>query len=106
MLSYVYGFSLMTDDSERELITFHWNRERDVFALIPNGHVHIGPALLEEPTTVRSGDFHNAHVPTDQLPFSTVVRFAIVELGVVPQVRDWRSILARSEALAREPIEP
>jgi hypothetical protein len=105
-LAYTYGFTLAHSEREQELLTFHRRHEGGHVDLFPGGHVHIGPALLANPTAIRPGNFHKAHVPTGHLPFAAVVRFAIVELGVAPHARDWCAILRRSEALSAETLAP
>jgi len=37
------------------------------------------------------------HVPMGQVPFPSVVRFAIVELGARPLRSDWEAVLAEGE---------
>jgi hypothetical protein len=105
-LSYTYGFSIGKGRGEHELLTFHWNAEGNPSNIIPNAHLHIGPGLLAAPTVVRPRDFHNAHVPTGYITFAAVVRFAIAELGVIPQNRDWVSVLWNSETLLRRQYTP
>ena len=102
-VAYTYGFVLQDDRGEHELLTFHWNRDRIPFRSIPAGHLHIGRGILATPTAVRSGDFHNAHVPTGYVEFSAIVRFAIAELGVTPLTQSWASILEGAEAAFQLP---
>lgn len=85
-LSYVYGFTRKTlhDEQEQEVLQFHWNRERAANNPYPLGHLHIGQGLLAQPTFMRPGDFHNAHIPTDRISLEAVIRFAITELEVQP----------------------
>jgi hypothetical protein len=105
-LSYTYGFTIGKNSGEQELLTFHWNYEGDPSNVIPNGHLHIGPGLLAAPTVVRPRDFHTAHIPTGYISFAAVVRFAIAELGVIPQNRDWVSALWNSETLLQRQHTP
>jgi hypothetical protein len=95
--AYTYGFTIAGERGEQELLTFHWNRLGALFGARPRGQLHIGPGLFATPTVVRPGDFHRAHVPTGELPFAAVVRFAIAELGVTPLVDDWVTILSRAD---------
>jgi hypothetical protein len=98
-LSYIYGFTQKTRDSDEEveMLSFHWDRERIGVVRYPLGHLHIGPGLLANPTPIRLGDFHNAHIPTERVSFEAVVRFAIVELGVQPLFEDWEPRLKATE---------
>ena len=98
-LSYTYGFTTQSDHREQELLTFHWNLHPEPSPAIPPGHVHIGRRLLANPTVIRPGDFQNAHIPTGFISFTTVIRFAIAELGVDPITKNWESILASAEAI-------
>jgi hypothetical protein len=96
--SYTYGFTQkLRDGAEVELLHFHWERERSTQNPYPLGHLHIGPGLLAHPTPIRAGDFHNAHIPTGRVSFESVVRFAIIELGVEPLREDWESALKKTE---------
>jgi hypothetical protein len=99
ILSYTYGFTDQSEHGEQELLTFHWNHHSEPSPAIPPGHVHIGRSLLANPTVIRPGDFQNAHIPTGFIPFTTVVRLAIAELGVIPITRNWESILASADAM-------
>jgi hypothetical protein len=97
-LSYTYGFTRkVASEEEVELLYFHWVREQSAQNPYPLGHLHIGPGLLANPTVIRPGDFHNAHIPTERVSFEAVVRFAIVELGVEPLRNDWRTALKATE---------
>lgn len=99
-VAYTYGFAFSDDRGDHELLTFHWNRDRVSPVLFPSGHLHIGRGLLANPTPIRPGAFHSAHIPTGYLDFPAIVRFAIVELGVAPLTPAWGSILAEAEALS------
>ena len=90
-VAYTYGFSVVRGLHERELLTFHWNRDQ---RSVPRGHLHIGRGLLAQPTPIRPADFPKAHVPTGFVHFAAVVRFAITELGAMALTSDWDVILA------------
>lgn len=102
MLSYVYGFTTKIDGKEVELLTFQWNREPDASSDYPPGHLHIGAGLPSKAAAIRPRDFHKAHVPTERLPFESIVRFAIVELGLSAENRSWRATLDASEKAFKE----
>jgi hypothetical protein len=97
-VAYTYGFVLRDDRGEHELLTFHWNRDLIPSRSIPAGHLHIGRGILATPTAIKSGDFHNAHIPTGYVEFPAIVRFAIAELGVTSLTQSWAPILEGAEA--------
>jgi hypothetical protein len=66
-----------------------------------SGLHHWSWASLQD-LTDPSQDFHKAHIPTERLSFEAIVRFAITELGVKPQMRDWLTTLDASEAAFKE----
>jgi hypothetical protein len=96
-LSYTYGFTRRSGDTEEELLAFHWERERTTRSPYPLGHLHIGSGLLANPTVIRPGDFHTAHIPTERVSLEAIVHFAIVELGVTSLRDDWELELAGTE---------
>jgi hypothetical protein len=51
--------------------------------------VHVRALAPEDQATLR-----RAHLPSPELSFADVVRFAIVELGVEPRRPDWERLLA------------
>lgn len=97
-IAYTYILAVSDGKAERELLTFHWHRNRVSPRVIPAGHLHIGRGLLANPAPVRSDDFHRAHIPTGYIDFTAIVRFAIVELGVAPLTPAWASRLEHAVA--------
>lgn len=97
--SYFYGLSrIVRSGAEQELLHFHWERQLAAGHPYPPGHLHIGVGLLARPTPIRPGDFHHAHIPTGRISLESVIRFAIIELGVNPLNPDWIQILDDTEA--------
>lgn len=97
--AYVYGFTRAGRSGEEvEILHFHWDREPLPGNPYPPGHLHIGKGLLAQPTFMRRGDFHHAHIPTGRVSMESVIRFAIMELEVEPLERNWSHVLADSEA--------
>lgn len=103
VLSYLYGISRKDRNAmfESEVLHFHWDREVAAGTPYPLGHLHVGQGILAQPTFMRPGDFHNAHIPTDRVSLEAVVRFAITELEVEPLKENWRQTLDDSEAAFR-----
>lgn len=102
-LSYTYAFSTFIDGNELELLTFQWRRHPVPGrpSDYPLGHLHIGPALFSSPCFIRDKDFHKAHIPTERLSFESIVRFAIVELGISAEDK-WQETLETSESAWRQ----
>jgi hypothetical protein len=73
-----------------ELIAFHWHPGRANQPDFP--HLHV---------TGRAGSVaidRKQHVPTGRVSLESVVRFAIVELGVRPLRPDWERVLDAGQA--------
>jgi hypothetical protein len=97
--AYVYGFTRAGRSGEEvEILHFHWDREPSPGNPYPPGHLHIGQGLLAQPTFMRQGGFHHAHIPTGHVSMESVIRFAIMELDVEPLHRNWGVVLTESEA--------
>jgi hypothetical protein len=97
--AYVYGFTRAGQSGEEvEILHFHWDRDPLPGNPYPSGHLHIGQGLLAQPTFMRQGDFHHAHVPTGHISMESVIRFAITELAVEPMDHNWATVLTESEA--------
>ena len=85
-----YEYTL-TEQTGREIIAYHW----DPLARSPitTPHLHLGPA---------SGDvwrpLSQAHFPTGPIAIQDVIRFAITQLGALPQPShpNWDVVLQRT----------
>lgn len=97
-VKYFYQFS--TADGH-EILNFQWTPEeghlpgRKTFP-----HLHIGRGLLGGRSAIFPATFHKKHVPTGHVSFTSIIRFAIEELGVPPLRDDWSAVLARSQPAA------
>jgi hypothetical protein len=72
-----------------EIIAFHWHPNQRNQPDFPHLHLRSRSGSVEI-------DRKN-HVPTGQVSLQSVVRFAIVELGVRPLRSDWEAVLAEGE---------
>ena len=76
-VEYWYSFQ---DESEQELLTFHWTPEAQL-PLRSYPHVHIGNTVAKGSSFLPER-FHKLHIPTTPLSAAAIVRFAIEELDV------------------------
>ena len=77
-----YEFGLHTEQ-QVEFLAFHYHPIGASHITIP--HIHVA--------TTAPVDLSKAHIPSGEVTFQRVVRFAIEELGVEPLRQDWRTIL-------------
>lgn len=84
------------DESEREIVVYHWHPGGSSRAKAP--HVHVG--ACDRP----GGDaLAKAHLPTGgPVPISAFVRLLIEDLEVAPNRDDWREVLDRCDVLLNE----
>lgn len=83
IVGYTYA---IRDESEQEIVTWHWHPERAHSAAHP--HLHIGAGAL-----VRREELHRAHLPTGIVTVAGIVRSAITDFHVKPLRADWQTIL-------------
>ncbi len=78
-----YIYSLRFDeDPVTECFAWHWHPTSR-----SDTHLHVNAAHSI------GGDLSRLHVPTGWTALQDVLRFAIIELGVLPLRADWSSIL-------------
>jgi hypothetical protein len=91
------GYSVVFLDRDgRDLIAYQWH---------PNGrspvvwpHLHLGSRLLR-PELERP--FGGAHLPTERVAVTAVLRAAVEDLGVQPLREDWRERFAAADVILR-----
>jgi hypothetical protein len=84
----------LTTASGSEILAWHWTPDIIDPAQRRWPHLHVGHAALGGGGTYLPGSFGRLHVPTAQVPFASVVRFAIEELGVAPLHDEWQAVLS------------
>jgi hypothetical protein len=94
-----YWYTLKTA-AGAEILAWHWTPDVLDPAQRRWPHVHVGHAVLGGGGSYLPGSFGRFHVPTAQVPFSAIIRFAIEELGVAPIQHDWQGVLAAQPDLA------
>jgi len=78
------------DESEQEIIAWHWHPERAHTA--PHPHLHIGAGAL-----VRREELYRAHLPTGIVTVADVVHSANTDFHVEPRRDDWQTILSAAD---------
>jgi hypothetical protein len=92
-LGYSYG---LHDRDGRELVVYQWHATGPSPVVWP--HLHLGSRLLR-PELERP--FGAAHLPTERVAVTAVLRAAIEDLGVEPLREDWRERAAAADAVLR-----
>lgn len=81
------------DQEGHELIAYHWHPTGASTVRTP--HLHLSSRI--NPVPVASGTalpFAGMHIPTGFVTLQNLVRFLIIEFGVVPRRSDWEAVLA------------
>ncbi len=100
-----YSYRLLDHDG-RELLLLQW----DPFGQSPvaTPHLHLGRALdhpaLPLPFRRRLGRLVKAHVPTDFVPLTALLRTAITDLDAPPVRPDWDRRLAEAHVALRSTL--
>lgn len=77
-----YEITLLTEHLT-EFLAFHWHPHGQSRVTAP--HIHVA--------TTAPVDLSKAHIPSGEVTFQQVLRFAIEELGVESLRQDWRTVL-------------
>jgi hypothetical protein len=83
-------FYALHDRDEREIVAYHWHPEGRSPIVTP--HLHLGPGAA-----VGRLELTRGHLPTGRIGVSTLLQFAIRDLGVRPLRDDWVAILDAPE---------
>lgn len=102
-VKYFYVFS--TADRQ-ELLNFQWTPEATRPGERTFPHLHIGRGLLAGRAAIFPETFHKKHVPTGHVPFASIIRFAIEELGVPPLRNDWSAVLGHGQPASERALSP
>ncbi len=95
-LRYIY---CIWSDPDTPLIAWHYHPDLDV----PFPHFHVYDRLDEADKKIglKVSTLHGLHIPSGRVSLEEVIRFAIVELGVVPhksREHDWSEVLRQTSA--------
>lgn len=74
------------DTNGRDVLEYHWHPVSR--SPITSPHLHIGHGAM-----VRRTELRDAHLPTGHVSISEILRTLIRDFAVIPQRRDWESIL-------------
>lgn len=84
--TFAYSYLLFRDD--REIVAYHWDHEVANPGAVRTPHVHFGKDLphpgLPAEDREQIGSLAAAHMPTGVIPFTSILRTAIRDLGVEP----------------------
>lgn len=94
-IQYWYQFAVI--DGPR-LLTFHWTPETTDTRQRMYPHLHIESGLLNPDGPFNPDTFSKYHIPTERVSIEAVVRFAIEELEVRPNRKNWNTVLAEGQA--------
>lgn len=95
----MYQYRLL-DRTEREMLVYHW-QPGGRFLGPDHPHVHIGSTLDAQLDAIECQriDLASRHLPTGLVSLAAFARMTIEEFGVAPLRSDWRTVLARAEAV-------
>jgi hypothetical protein len=98
-----YIYELLGGGDGAIFVAYHWHPIEGVE--VDHPHLHIGRQFAHRqlPPEVRSwaDRLVRSHLPTEPVVLPTVLRYAIVELGIEPLRGDWREVLDEAERSAR-----
>lgn len=87
-----YAYELQLADG-REVVAYHYDPREQSKVKYP--HLHVKDLTVPIP-------LGKAHFPTGRVSIEAILRFAITELGVLPRLNRWETVLAETEqAFAR-----
>ena len=96
-IEYWHSFDVFRGNVLRELFSFHWTPELLEGEGINEPHLHLKTPMIHPDAPLSNKTFGKFHIPTGRVSLESIVRFAIVDLNVVPRTPNWDATLKRNE---------
>ncbi len=99
VVDYWYVISNVT---EREILTFHWTSEANPSVATTTPHLHVGSVSISDTAPLNPKTFNKLHIPTGYVSLQSVVRFLITDAGVPARRANWAEALGDAGARVGE----